>query len=48
MDTLIAGTALANKGTLVTHNAKEFSREPLAKLSVDEWQSHFESIFGVE
>jgi len=26
MDTLIAGTALANHGTLVTHNTKEFSR----------------------
>jgi len=26
MDTLIAGTALANQGTLVTHNTKEFAR----------------------
>ena len=26
MDTLIAGTTLANQGTLVTHNTKEFSR----------------------
>jgi len=24
------------------------SLEPLAKLWVDEWQSHFESIFGME
>jgi len=25
-----------------------YAIEPLAKLWVDEWQSHFESIFGME
>ncbi len=35
MDTLIAGTALANKGTLVTHNAKEFSR--VDGLQITDW-----------
>lgn len=35
MDTLIAGTALANRGTLVTHNAKEFSR--VSDLQVTDW-----------
>jgi len=34
-DVLIAGTALANKGTLVTNNTKEFSR--VAKLKIDNW-----------
>ncbi len=34
-DVLIAGTALANKGTLVTNNTKEFSRIP--KLKLDNW-----------
>jgi len=35
MDTLIAGTALANQGTLVTHNAKEFSR--VDDLQMTDW-----------
>lgn len=35
MDTLIAGTAMANRGTLVTHNAKEFSR--VSGLQVTDW-----------
>jgi len=35
MDTLIAGTALANHGTLVTHNAKEFSR--VDGLQITNW-----------
>ncbi|MCG7895955.1 MAG: type II toxin-antitoxin system VapC family toxin [Candidatus Thiodiazotropha taylori] len=34
-DVLIAGTALANKGILVTNNTKEFSRVP--KLKLDNW-----------
>ena len=34
-DILIAGTALANKGILVTNNTKEFSRVPTLKL--DNW-----------
>ena len=34
-DILIAGTALANKGILVTNNTKEFSRVP--KLKLDNW-----------
>jgi tRNA(fMet)-specific endonuclease VapC len=35
VDTLIAGIALANKLTLVTHNTREFSRVP--GLSIDDW-----------
>ena len=35
LDTLIAGTALANKATLVTHNTREFSR--ISKLDVEDW-----------
>jgi len=35
MDTLIAGTALANQGTLVTHNTKEFSR--VDGLQITDW-----------
>jgi len=34
-DVLIAGTAIANKGTLVTHNTKEFSR--IKSLSLVDW-----------
>ena len=34
-DVLIAGTALANKGVLVTNNTKEFTRVP--KLKLDNW-----------
>ncbi len=34
-DVLIAGTALANKGVLVTNNTKEFSR--VAKLKLENW-----------
>ena len=34
-DLLIAGVALANQGTLVTRNTKEFSR--VSKLSLDDW-----------
>ncbi|SER91914.1 tRNA(fMet)-specific endonuclease VapC [Vreelandella subterranea] len=34
-DTLIAGTALANRGTLVTHNTGEFKR--IKKLAVEDW-----------
>ncbi len=34
-DVLIAGTALANQGTLVTNNTKEFSRVP--KLKIVNW-----------
>ncbi|MEJ2693963.1 MAG: type II toxin-antitoxin system VapC family toxin [Candidatus Thiodiazotropha sp.] len=34
-DILIAGTALANQGILVTNNTKEFSRVP--KLKLDNW-----------
>ena len=34
-DILIAGTALANDGILVTNNTKEFSRVP--KLKLDNW-----------
>jgi tRNA(fMet)-specific endonuclease VapC len=36
IDLLIAGTALANGATLVTHNTKEFSRVP--GLKVEDWQ----------
>ncbi len=35
MDTLIAGTALANGFTLVTHNLAEFSR--IRELKVEDW-----------
>jgi tRNA(fMet)-specific endonuclease VapC len=35
LDTLIAGTALANDATLVTHNTREFGRVP--KLQVVDW-----------
>ncbi len=34
-DVLIAGTALANKGTLITNNTKEFSR--ISKLKLENW-----------
>lgn len=34
-DMLIAGTALANQGTLVTNNTKEFSR--ISDLSLTNW-----------
>ena len=34
-DTLIAGTALANGATLVTHNTKEFGR--IDKLLLEDW-----------
>lgn len=34
-DTLIAGTALAFKGILVTHNTKEFERIP--NLQIEDW-----------
>ncbi|MCF6282578.1 MAG: type II toxin-antitoxin system VapC family toxin [Candidatus Polarisedimenticolaceae bacterium] len=34
-DVLIAGTALANNGILITNNMKEFSRVP--KLKLDNW-----------
>jgi tRNA(fMet)-specific endonuclease VapC len=35
LDTLIAGTALAHRATLVTHNVAEFSRVP--SLAVVDW-----------
>ena len=35
IDTLIAGTALANRAVLVTHNAREFGRVP--GLEVVDW-----------
>ena len=35
LDTLIAGTALANHATLVTHNTSEFGRVP--NLKVVDW-----------
>nr|WP_201265478.1 type II toxin-antitoxin system VapC family toxin [Mariprofundus sp. EBB-1] len=35
MDTLIAGTALAQQGILVTHNTKEFSR--IDGLQLHDW-----------
>jgi tRNA(fMet)-specific endonuclease VapC len=35
LDTLIAGTVLANGATLVTHNIKKFSRVP--GLRVEDW-----------
>lgn len=34
-DVLIAGTALAHQGTLVTRNIKEFSR--ISKLKIENW-----------
>ena len=34
-DVLIAGVALANKGTLITHNTKEFKR--IGELKVEDW-----------
>ncbi len=34
-DTLIAGTALANNGILVTHNTKEFER--VSNLQIEDW-----------
>jgi len=34
-DVLIAGTALANKGTLVTHNTNEFER--IEGLHLEDW-----------
>jgi tRNA(fMet)-specific endonuclease VapC len=34
-DVLIAGTAIANKGTLVTHNTREFSR--IEGISLVDW-----------
>lgn len=37
MDTLIAGTALAHRGTLVTRNLREFGRVP--GLAVQDWFS---------
>jgi tRNA(fMet)-specific endonuclease VapC len=35
MDTLIAGTALAHRGVLVTRNVREFGR--VAGLAVEDW-----------
>lgn len=35
LDTLIAGTALANRAILVTHNTQEFSR--VSNLTLDDW-----------
>jgi tRNA(fMet)-specific endonuclease VapC len=35
LDVMIAGTALANQATLVTHNTKEFSR--IDSLSLEDW-----------
>ncbi len=35
IDVLIAGTALANQMTLVTHNVQEFSR--ISELNVTDW-----------
>ncbi len=34
-DVLIAGTALSNKGTIVTHNIKEFER--VEGLPLEDW-----------
>lgn len=34
-DTLIAGTALSNNATLVTHNTKEFKR--VKSLNIEDW-----------
>ena len=36
-DVLIAGTAMANAGTLVTHNTQEFSR--VKGLKLEDWYS---------
>jgi tRNA(fMet)-specific endonuclease VapC len=35
LDTLIAGTALANSAVLVTHNVEEFSR--VKELRIEDW-----------
>ena len=35
LDTLIAGTAIANRGVLVTHNTREFGRVP--SLEIVDW-----------
>ncbi len=35
LDTLIAGTALANRAILITHNTQEFSR--VSNLTLDDW-----------
>jgi tRNA(fMet)-specific endonuclease VapC len=35
MDTLIAGTAVAHRGVLVTRNTREFGRVP--GLAVEDW-----------
>lgn len=35
LDMMIAGIALANQATLVTHNTKEFSR--IGELRLDDW-----------
>lgn len=35
LDTLIAGTAISQRATLVTHNTREFKRVP--KLSLADW-----------
>ena len=35
LDTLIAGTALAHRATLVTHNTREFKR--VSKLALIDW-----------
>ena len=35
LDTLIAGTALAARATLVTHNTREFRRVP--GLRIEDW-----------
>ncbi|MDE2088403.1 MAG: type II toxin-antitoxin system VapC family toxin [Gammaproteobacteria bacterium] len=35
LDTLIAGTALAHRATLVTHNTREFKR--VSKLALTDW-----------
>jgi tRNA(fMet)-specific endonuclease VapC len=34
-EVLIAGTALSNKGTLITHNLKEFER--IKGLQLEDW-----------
>lgn len=35
LDTLIAGTALANRAVLITHNTREFSR--VSNLALEDW-----------
>ena len=35
LDTLIAGTALANRAILITHNTQEFSR--ISTLTLEDW-----------